>query len=51
MCGKYLHFVNFLEKNKISLANHELTKKILTSLYPIVPSLSSKIYMKLLMKN
>ena len=38
---------NFLEKNKISLANHELTKKILTSLYPIVPSLSSKIFMKL----
>ena len=34
---------NFLEKNKISLANHELTKKILTSLYPIVPSLSSRI--------
>ena len=35
---------NFLEKNKIYLHNHDLSKKILICLYPIVPSLSNKIH-------
>ena len=35
---------NFLEKNKSYLNNDPLSKKILIGLYPIVPSLSSKIY-------
>jgi len=38
---------NFLEKNKIFLNKHELSKKILIGLYPIIPSLSNKIYSEL----
>ena len=37
---------NFLEKNNINLSNHELSKKILICLYPIVPKISSSIYKK-----
>ena len=35
---------NFLEKNKIYLFNHNLSKKILVCLFPIIPSLATKIY-------
>ena len=35
---------NFLEKKSIYLNNHDLSKKILVCLYPIVPSLSAKIF-------
>lgn len=35
---------NFLEKNKIYLSSHDLSKKILIALCPIIPSLASKIY-------
>ena len=35
---------NFLEKESIYLNNHDLSKKILVCLYPIVPSLSAKIF-------
>ena len=35
---------NYLEKNKINLGNNNLSKKILICLFPIMPSLSSKIY-------
>jgi len=38
---------NFLEKNKIYLKSHEFSHKILICLFPIMPSLSSKIYQKL----
>ena len=37
---------NFLEKKSIYLNNHDLSKKILVCLYPIVPSLSAKIFKK-----
>ena len=35
---------NFLEKNKIYLYNHNLSKKILVCLFPIMPSLADKIH-------
>ena len=38
---------NYLEKNKIYLGNHNLSKKIIISLFPILPSLSNKIQQKL----
>ena len=38
---------NFLEKNKIYLHKNELSKKILVCVFPIVPSLSSKLYLNL----
>ena len=38
---------NYLEKSKIYLGSHILSKKVLICLYPIVPSLSSKIYQSL----
>jgi leucyl-tRNA synthetase len=38
---------NYLEKNKIYLFKNQLSKKVLMSLYPIVPSLSGKIYQEL----
>ena len=38
---------NFLEKNKIYLFKNELSKKVLISLYPILPRLSGKIYEEL----
>jgi len=38
---------NHLEKNKIYLFNHELSKKILICIYPIIPATSSDIYKKL----
>ena len=38
---------NYLEKNKIYLSKDELSKKILTCLCPILPGLTSTIYIKL----
>ena len=38
---------NYLEKSKIYLGSHILSKKVLICLYPIVPSLSSKIFQSL----
>ena len=35
---------NFLEKEKVYLGNSDLSKKILTCIYPILPNLSSTIY-------
>ena len=35
---------NFLEKNKVYLFKHELSKRVLISLYPILQILSSEIY-------
>ena len=35
---------NFLEKNSIYLNQNDLSKKILICIYPVTPSLSSKIY-------
>ena len=42
---------NSLEKEKVNLANHELSKKILICLYPIIPNLVSDIYQKLFAKE
>jgi len=39
--------LNFLEKNKIYLGKNELSKKILTCLFPIIPRLSSSLSEKL----
>ena len=39
--------LNFLEKNKIYLGKNELSKKILTCLFPIIPRLSSSLSDKL----
>jgi leucyl-tRNA synthetase len=39
--------INFLEKQSIFLGNNELSKKILITINPIIPSLSSKIFKKL----
>ena len=39
--------INFLEKQSIFLGNDELSKKILIAIYPITPSLSSKIFKEL----
>ena len=38
---------NHLEKNKVFLFNDEISKKILTCLYPILPRLSSNLFKKL----
>ena len=38
---------NYLEKNNIFLSNHEISKKILICLYPIIPNCSSNIYLNL----
>ena len=38
---------NYLEKDFIFLSNHELSKKILICLYPIIPNYSSNIYINL----
>ncbi len=38
---------NFLERGNIFLGNHEISNKILTCLYPIVPHLSDTIYTKI----
>ena len=38
---------NFLEKKSIYLADHDFSKKILICLYPIMPSLCTKIFKKL----
>ena len=38
---------NYLEKNDIFLSNHEISKKILICLYPIIPNYSSNIYLNL----
>ena len=35
---------NYLEKNKINLGDNNLSKKVLVCLFPMMPSLSSKIY-------
>ena len=39
--------LNFLEKNKIYLGKNELSKKILTCLFPIIPRLSTSLSKKL----
>ena len=38
---------NYLEKKSVNLNDNKLTKKVLTSIYPITPSLSSKLFTKL----
>ena len=38
---------NYLEKDFIFLSNHELSKKILICLYPVIPNYSSNIYINL----
>ena len=43
--------LNFLEKNKVFLFDHELSKKIIICLFPILPTLSSSIYKKLYKKD
>ena len=40
--------LNFLEKNKTYLGKHELSKKVLICLFPIIPRLSSTLAKKLL---
>ena len=40
--------LNFLEKNKTYLGKHELSKKVLICLFPIIPRLSSSLAKKLL---
>ena len=42
---------NFLEKSSVYLGNHNLSSKILICLNPILPSLTSKIFMKLFNKQ
>ena len=39
--------LNFLEKNKVYLGDNELSKKILTCIFPVIPKLSSSICKKL----
>ena len=39
--------LNFLERNKIYLGKHELSKKILSCLFPIIPRLSTSLSEKL----
>ena len=43
--------LNYLEKNDIYLSNHELSKKILICLFPIIPNYSSNIYLNLFSKK
>ncbi len=42
--------LNFLEKSKVYLGNNILSHKILLCLFPIIPRLSSKIYLSLFKK-
>jgi leucyl-tRNA synthetase len=42
---------NFLEKSSVYLGNHNLSSKILICLNPILPGLTSKIFMKLFNKQ
>jgi len=42
---------NYLEKNKIFLGNNNLSKKIIISLFPILPRLSNSIHQKLFGQN
>ena len=35
--------LNFLEKNKVYLGDHELSKKILICLFPVIPRLSTSL--------
>ena len=42
---------NYLEKNKIFLANHHLSKKILVCIFPIMPSLANKIHNNIYNEN
>ena len=42
---------NFLEKSKSYLYNHTLSKKVLIGLNPILPRLTSKIFLKLFKKQ
>jgi leucyl-tRNA synthetase len=46
VAGVYTLF-NYLEKNNTYLSNNELSKKVLTCLYPVLPRLTSLIYSKL----
>ena len=39
--------LNFLEKNKIYLGEHEMSKKILVCLYPLIPRMSSSLFRKI----
>ena len=43
--------LNFLEKQSIFLGNDELSKKILIAIYPITPSLSTKIFQELFLNK
>ena len=42
---------NYLEKNKVHLFNHPLSKKILVGLFPVVPSAASEVYHTLFQQN
>ncbi len=42
--------MNFLEKNNVYLSNHELSRKLMICLYPILPRLTSSLYEKLFQK-
>tara|TARA_A100001035_G_C27704178_1_gene464012 strand:+ start:81 stop:872 length:792 start_codon:yes stop_codon:yes gene_type:complete len=42
---------NYLEKEKVYLSNHEISKKILICLYPIVPQMSLNLTKKLFKSN
>ncbi len=42
---------NYLEKNNNYLGSHELSKKILISIFPLMPSLSSRIYYSLFIEK
>ena len=39
--------INFLEKNRIYLKDHEVSKRVLICLFPIIPRLSSLLFNKL----
>ena len=39
--------LNFLEKNRIYLKDHEVSKRVLICLFPIIPKLSSSLFNKL----
>ena len=42
--------MNFLEKNNVYLSNHELSRKLIVCLHPILPRLTSSLYEKLFQK-
>ena len=42
---------NYLEKNKYFLGNHDLSKKILICLFPIIPGLANSLYFRFFQKN